>query len=98
MEVIRANADLLDLDLGMGLADLPQLLRQKKFAERGLEDPAAVLRTPDQVILLVVGPMGTQPDLPAPVISGTWPAAPAQPAVGGFHPQADARGSQPQAG
>jgi hypothetical protein len=97
MEVIRANADLLDLDLGMDLADLPQLLHQK-VVERGLEGPAAVLRTPDQVILLVVGPMGTQSDLPAPIISETWPAAPAQPAVGGFHPRADARGSQPQAG
>ena len=96
VEVVRSNAELLDLDLGMIVVNLPQFLRQKIF-EGPFEDPPPVLRDPDQVVLVMVGAMGTQANLHAPIISENWPATPAQPSAGGFHPRADARGPQPRA-
>jgi len=93
--VVRLDADLLDLDRGMVLPNVAQLLRQKVF-EGPLEDPPPVLRNPDEVVLVMIRSLGAQPDLPAAIISKNRPAEPAQPPAGGFHPRADARGPQPQ--
>jgi hypothetical protein len=92
VDVVRLDADLFDLDLGMVLRDVAQALPQELF-EGPHEDPPPVLRDPAEMGLVLVGSMGARANLHAPIISETWPAEPAQPAAGGFHPRAP----QPQA-
>jgi hypothetical protein len=76
------------------ISRLPPLLRPKVF-QWALEDPAAVLRNPDQVVRVAGGAMGTPSDLHAPIIpenwADNWPAPPAQPSTGGFHPWSDCK-------
>ncbi len=96
VNVVHVDAELLTLDVRVVLLNLAQSLCEKVL-EVPFEDPLPVLGNLHEVVLVVVRPMGAQPNLHAPIISENRPSL-ANPAFGwgGFHPRAYARGPQPR--
>src|SRR5712692_4812366 len=94
MDMINLYAELLDFHIRVKLLDVEQPFLQVQL-EVALEDLFPILRNPHNVILMVVGAVGTQSDLHARRVSKPPSKNLFQPSAGGFHPRADARGPQP---
>ena len=91
--MINLDAKRLDFNVGMEPLDVEQAFFQV-LLEFSLEDLFTILGDPHNMVLMVVGAVGTELDLHAHMVSKP-PNENLQPSAAGFHPRVNTRGPQP---